>query len=119
MSGSILALTATHVEKTLKPVKSVVSVFDLESDGGIDLQSVVQTERVNITEGLTPPPPSPSPSASVGKHQYKVGKFSHMNYVLLYNTGSKCSGGIYPNIDYTPNDIHRTKTYYTPENCAV
>jgi len=44
----------------------------LESDGGIDLQSVVQTQIVNITEGPTPPPPSPSPSASAGEHQYKV-----------------------------------------------
>ena len=72
MSGSVLALTATHVENTLQPGEYVVSVFDLESDGGIDLQSVVQTERVNITEGPTPPPPSPSLSASAGKHQYKV-----------------------------------------------
>ena len=72
VSGSVLALTATHLENTLQPGEYVVSVFDLESDGGIDLQSVVQTERVNITEGPTPPPPSLSPSASAGKHQYKV-----------------------------------------------
>ena len=61
MGGSVLALTATHVENTLQPGAYVVSVFDLESDGGIDLQSVVQTQIVNITEGPTPPPPSPSP----------------------------------------------------------
>jgi len=72
MSGSVLALTATHVQNILQPGVYVVSVFDLESDGGIDLQSVVQTQIVNITEGPTPPPPSPSPSASAGEHQYKV-----------------------------------------------
>ena len=77
MSGSVLALTAIHVENTLQPGAYVVSVFDLESDGRIGLQSVVQSERVNITEGPTPPPPSPSPSVSAGKqcgamHQYNV-----------------------------------------------
>jgi len=94
VSGSVLALTATHVENTLQPGAYVVSVFDLESDGGIDLQSVVQTQIVNITEGPTPPPPSPSPSASAGKHQYKVCKFSHKHYMVLYNTSSKRSAGI-------------------------
>jgi len=67
VSGSVLALTATNVENTLQPGAYVVSVFDLESDGGIDLQSIVQTQIMIITEGPTPPPPSPSLSITAGK----------------------------------------------------
>ena len=82
--GSVLALTAVHVENTLQPGAYVVSVFDLESDGRIGLQSVVQSERVNITEGPTPPPPSPSPSVSAGKHHALQ---CHLNSLLLLLDG--------------------------------
>ena len=65
MSGSVLALTVTHVENSLQPGVYDVSVFDLESDGGIDLQSTVHSQRVVIT----PPTPTPTliPSLPPGK----------------------------------------------------
>ena len=64
MSGSVLAQTATHVENSLQPGAYNVSVFDLESDGSINLQSAVHSQRVDITESLTP---TPAPSLPSGK----------------------------------------------------
>ena len=64
MSGSVLAQTATHVENSLQPGVYDVSVFDLESDGSINLQSAVHSQRVDITE---PPTPTPAPSLPSGK----------------------------------------------------
>ena len=58
ISGSDLALTVTHVENSLQPRVYDVSVFDLESDGSINLQSTVHSQRVEITE---PPTPTPTP----------------------------------------------------------
>ena len=69
MSGSVLALTATHVENGLQPTAYNVSVFDLESDGSINLQSAVHSQRVDITEPLTPTP-TPAPSLPPGKYLY-------------------------------------------------
>ena len=66
MSGSVLALAATHTENSLQPGLYDVSVFDLENDGGIDLQSTVHSQRVNITETPTPTP-TPVPSLPSGK----------------------------------------------------
>ena len=66
MSGSALALTATHTENNLQPGVYDVSVFDLESDGGIDLQSTVHSQRVDITEPPTLTP-TPVPSLPPGK----------------------------------------------------
>ena len=62
MSGSVLARTATHSENSLQPGVYDVSVFDLESDESIDLQSAVHSQRVNITE---PPTPTPTPALSL------------------------------------------------------
>ena len=62
MSGSVLALTATHTENSLQLGVYDVSVFDLENDGGIDLQSTVHSQRVDITE---PPTPTPTPVPSL------------------------------------------------------
>ena len=66
MSGSVLAQTATHTENSLQPGVYDVSVFDLESDGSIDLQSAVHNQRVDITEPPTPTP-TPAPSLPSGK----------------------------------------------------
>ena len=66
MSGSVLARTATHTENSLQPGVYDVSVFDLESDGSINLQSAVHSQRVNITEPPTPTP-TPAPSLPSGK----------------------------------------------------
>ena len=66
LSGSVLALAATHTENSLQPGVYDVSVFDLESDGSIDLQSTVHSQRVNITETPTPTP-TPVPSLPPGK----------------------------------------------------
>ena len=66
MSGSVLALTATHTESRLQPGVYDVSVFDFENDGGIDLQSIVHSQRVDITEPPTPTP-TPVPSLPSGK----------------------------------------------------
>ena len=66
MSGSVLALTATHTESHLQPGVYDVSVFDLENDGGIDLQNTVHSQRVDITEPPTPTP-TPVPSLPPGK----------------------------------------------------
>ena len=65
LSGSVLALAVTHTENSLQPGVYDVSVFDLESDGGIDLQSTVHSQRVVIT----PPTPTPTliPSLPPGK----------------------------------------------------
>ena len=62
MSGSVLAVSATHTENSLQPGVYNVSVFDLESGGSIDLQSAVHSQRVNITE---PPTPTPTPALSL------------------------------------------------------
>ena len=67
MSGSVLAQTATHTENSLQPGGYDVSVFDLESDESIDLQSAVHSQRVNITEPPTPTP-TPAPSLPPGKY---------------------------------------------------
>ena len=66
LSGSVLALTVTHVDDSLQPGVYDVSVFDLESDGGIDLQSTVHSQIVNVTE---PPTLTPTlvPSLPPGK----------------------------------------------------
>ena len=66
MSGSVLALTVTHVENSLQPGVYDVSVFDLESDGVIDLQSTVHSQRVDITEPPTLTP-TPAPSLAPGE----------------------------------------------------
>ena len=66
LSGSVLALTATHTDNSLQPGVYDVSVFDLENDGGIDLQSTVHSQRVDITEPPTPTP-TPVPSLPLGK----------------------------------------------------
>ena len=66
MSGSVLALTATHMENSLQPGVYDVSVFDLENDGGINFQSTVHSQRVDITEPPTPTP-TPVPSLPPGK----------------------------------------------------
>ena len=66
LSGSVLALTVTHTENSLQPGVYDVSVFDLENDGCIDLQSTVHTQRVDITEPPTPTP-TPVPSLAPGK----------------------------------------------------
>ena len=66
MSGSVLPRTATHTENSLQPGVYDVSVFDLESDGSIDLQSAVHSQRVDITEPPTPTP-TPAPSLPSGK----------------------------------------------------
>ena len=46
LSGSVLALAVTHMENSLQPGVYDVSVFDLENDGAIDLQSTVHSQRV-------------------------------------------------------------------------
>ena len=56
-----MALTATHTGNSLQPGVYDVSVFDLESDGDIDLQ-----QRVVITEPPTLTP-TPAPSLAPGK----------------------------------------------------
>ena len=61
LSGSVLALTATDTENSLQPGPYDVSVFDLENDGGIDLQSAVHSQRAVIT----PPTPTPTPVPSL------------------------------------------------------
>ena len=61
MSGSVLTLTTTHTENSLQPGVYDVSVFDLESDGGIDSQSIIHSQRVDIT----PPTPTPTPVPSL------------------------------------------------------
>ena len=63
-SGFVLAQAATHTENSLQPGVYDVSVFDLESDGSINLQSAVHSQRVDITESLTP---TPAPSLPSGK----------------------------------------------------
>ena len=67
MSGSVLAQTTTHVENGLQPGVYDVSVFDLESDESIDLQSAVHSQRVDIIEPPTPTP-TPAPSLPPGKY---------------------------------------------------
>ena len=64
MSGSVLPRTATHTDNSLQPGVYDVSVFDLESDGSINSQSAVHSQRVDITESLTP---TPAPSLPSGK----------------------------------------------------
>ena len=61
LSGSVLALTVTHVENSLQSGVYDVSVFDLETDGDIDLQSTIHSQRVNIKE---PPTLTPTPGPS-------------------------------------------------------
>ena len=67
MSGSVLAVTATHVENGLQPTAYNVLVFDLESGGSINLQSAVHSQRVDITEPPTPTS-TPAPSLPPGKY---------------------------------------------------
>ena len=66
MSGSVLALTVTHVENSLQPGVYDVSVFDLETDGSINLQTAVHSQRVVIT----PPTPTPTPVPSLPPGKY-------------------------------------------------
>ena len=83
MSGSVLAQTATHTENSLQPGVYDVSVFDLESDGDIDLQSAVHSQRVNITEPPTPTP-TPAPSLPLGKLLECDSLFLSCSYWILY-----------------------------------
>ena len=79
MSGSVLAQTATHTENSLQPGVYDVSVFDLESDESIDLQSAVHSQRVDITESPTPTP-IPAPSLPPSKLLECDSLFLNCNY---------------------------------------